>query len=111
MYASVRKYRVEAERMEELMSRIDAEFAPRLESAPGFVAYQALDCGRDHTGGGLLITLSTFADYETAERSHEMEKEFVRDELAEFKVEAVEAETGEVKVSRASSPMLEPAHA
>jgi hypothetical protein len=111
MYASVRKYRVEAERMDELMSRIDAEFAPRLETAPGFVAYQALDCGRDHTGGGLLITLSTFADYETAERSHEMAKEFVRDELAEFKVEAVEAETGEVKVSRASSPMLEPAHA
>jgi hypothetical protein len=111
MYASVRKYRVEAERMDELMSRIDAEFAPRLEAAPGFVAYQALDCGRDHTGGGLLITLSTFADYETAESSHRMAKEYVRDELSDFKIEAVEAETGEVKVGRASSPMLEPAHA
>ena len=111
MYASVRKYRVEAERMDELMSRIDAEFAPRIESASGFVAYQVLDCGRDHTGGGLLITLSTFTDYEAAERSSEIAKEFVRDELSNFRMEAVEAETGEVKVSRASSPMLEPAHA
>jgi hypothetical protein len=111
MYASVRKYRVEAERIDELMSRIDAEFAPRIESASGFVAYQALDCGRDHTGGGLLITISTFTDYEAAERSSEMGKEFVGDELSDFRIEAVEAETGVVKVSRASSPMLEPAHA
>jgi hypothetical protein len=111
MYASVRKYRVEAERMDELMSRIDGGFAARIESAPGFVAYQVLDCGRDHTGGGMLITISTFSDYDAAERSSEMAKEFVRNELADFKVEAVEAETGEVKVSRASSPMLEPAHA
>jgi hypothetical protein len=111
MHASVRKYRVDAERMDELMSRIDAEFAPRIESASGFVAYQALDCGRDHTGGGMLITVSTFADYEAAEQSHEMAKAFVRDELSEFRIEPVEAETGEVKVSRASSPMLDPAHA
>ena len=110
MYASVRKYRVEAERMDELMSRIDAGFAARIEAAPGFVAYQALDCGRDHTGGGMLITVSTFADYEAAERSSEMAKAFVRDELAEFRVEAIEAETGEVKVSRASAPTLEPSH-
>jgi hypothetical protein len=106
MYASVRKYRVEAERMDELMSRVDAGFAPRIESAPGFVAYQALDCGRDHTGGGLLVTISTFADYEAAVSSSEMAKEFIRDELPGFNIEAVEAETGEVKVSRASSSML-----
>jgi hypothetical protein len=110
MYASVRKYRVDAERVGELMSRVDSDFAPRVESAPGFVAYQALDCGRDHTGGGLLITVSTFVDYESAERSHEMAKAFVRDELSEFAIEPVEAETGEVRVSRAASPMLEPAH-
>ncbi|MFL5869457.1 MAG: hypothetical protein ACJ75R_00110 [Solirubrobacterales bacterium] len=111
MYASVRKYRVEAERMDELMSRIDAGFAQQIESAPGFVAYQALDCGRDHTGGGLLITISTFADYEAAQRSADAAKEFVRDELAGFGIEPIEAETGEVKVRRSSSPMLDAANA
>jgi hypothetical protein len=111
MYASVRKYRVEAEQMDELMSRIDSGFASRIESSPGFVAYQALDCGRDHTGGGLLITISTFADYEAAERSAEIAKEFVRDELADFKIEPIEAATGEVKVGRASSSTLDPSHA
>ena len=43
MYASVRKYRVDAGRIDELMSRIDSDFAPRIESASGFVAYQALE--------------------------------------------------------------------
>jgi hypothetical protein len=111
MYASVRKYRVEAERMDELMNRIDSGFAAQIETAPGFVAYQALDCGRDHTGGGLLIAISTFTDYAAAERSAEMAKAFVRDELADFRIEAIEAATGEVKVRRASSPALDPAHA
>jgi hypothetical protein len=110
MYASVRKYRVEAERIDDLMSRIDSGFASRIESTAGFLAYQALDCGRDHTGGGLLITISTFTDYEAAERSAEIAKEFVRDELADFRIEAIEAATGEVKVSRASTPTLDPAH-
>ena len=109
MYASVRKYRVDPERMDELMRRVDERFAPRIESADGFVAYQALDCGRDRVGG-LLITISTFTDYDAAERSAEMAREFVRDELSDFGIEAIEAETGAVKVSRASSPMLEPAH-
>ena len=111
MYASVRKYRVEAERMDELMGQIDRGFAPKIESADGFVAYQALDCGRDHTGGGLLITISTFTDYDAAERSSGMAREFVREELSDFRVEAVEAETGEVKVRRASSPAADSAHA
>ena len=42
MNASVRHYSVDAERVDELMHRVDERFAPRLEQMPGFVAYQAI---------------------------------------------------------------------
>ena len=47
MYASVRKYGVDADRVDELMHLVDEKFAPRLEQMPGFVAYQAIDAGPD----------------------------------------------------------------
>ena len=47
MYASVRKYEIHPERVEEFMHRLDAQFAPRLERTPGFVAYQVIDGGLD----------------------------------------------------------------
>jgi hypothetical protein len=105
MYASVRKYRVEAGRVEELMRRVDEKFAPRIESEPGFVGYQAIDCGR-----GVVVTVSTFSDYSAAERSAMLAREFIADELWDLGLESIEATTGPVSVSRAASQMLEPAH-
>ena len=45
MYCSVRRYRTDPGQMDELMHRIDEGFCEQLERGPGFVAYQALDCG------------------------------------------------------------------
>jgi hypothetical protein len=106
MYASVRKYQTDADRVDELMHRVDETFAPRIESTPGFVGYQAIDCG-----DGIVISVSTFADSEGVERSIEMAQEFIRDELADVEIERLDVNSGAVSVSRAASPMLEPAHA
>jgi hypothetical protein len=103
MYASVRKYRVEAGRVDEYMRRVDEKFAPMIESAPGFVGYQAIDCGR-----GVVVTVSTFTDYASAERSAATAKRFHDDELWDLGLERIEASTGPVGVSRAGSEMLEP---
>jgi hypothetical protein len=111
MYASVRKYSIEAERVDELMHRVDEKFAPRLEEMPGFVAYQAIDAGVDRAGEGRLFTVTICADRDAAERSADIAAEFVRDELADLKIERVEAATGPVSVSRASSEVLDAAHA
>jgi hypothetical protein len=107
MYASVRKYSVDAERVDEPMHRVDERFAPRLERMPGFRAYQAIDAGVDRAGGGTVFAVTICSDREAADRS----AEFVRDELGDLDVELFGAATGAVSVSRAMSEVLDAAHA
>ena len=57
MYASVRKYGIDADRVGEFMHRADETFAARLEQMPGFVAYQAIDVGADRAGEGRVFTI------------------------------------------------------
>lgn len=111
MYASVRKYGVAPDRVDEFMHRVDARFADRMEGMPGFVAYQAIDCGVDRAGEGRVFTVTVCSDRESAERSAEIAAEFVETDLGEFGVERLEAATGAVSVSRAVSQMLEAEHA
>ncbi len=111
MYASVRKYGVDAERVEELMHRVDEKFASRLEEMPGFVAYQAIDAGVDRAGEGRVFTVTICSDRDAADRSAEIAAEFVRDELSDIKVERLESATGQVSVNRAVSEVLEAEHA
>jgi hypothetical protein len=111
MYASVRKYSVDADRVEELMHRVDERFADRLAEMPGFVAYQVVDAGVDRTGEGRLFAITLCSDREAADRSAELAAEFVRDELGDIELERVEAATGEVSVNRAVSEVLEAGHA
>ena len=110
MYASVRKYGVDAERVDELMRRVDEIFAARLERMPGFVAYQAIDAGLDRSGEGRVFTITIFDNREAAEGSVDIAAEFVRDELADLEVERIESATGPVSVSRAVSEVLESTH-
>ena len=110
MYASVRHYSVDAERVDNFMHRLDEKFVPRLEEMPGFVAYQAIDAGVDRAGEGTVFAVTICSDREAADRSAEISAEFVRDELADMGVERLEAATGAVGVSRAVSDVLKAAH-
>jgi hypothetical protein len=111
MYASVRKYGVDADRVGNFMHRVDETFAARLEKMPGFVAYQAIDAGVDRSGEGTVFTVTICRDRDAADRSAEIAAEFVRDELGDIGVERLEAATGAVTVNRAVSGVLETAHA
>jgi hypothetical protein len=111
MYASVRKYLVDADRVGELMHRVDETFAPRLEEMPGFVAYQVIDAGEDRVGKGIVFSVTICHDREAADRSTEMAADFVGSELGDMEIERLEAATGEVGVNRAMSEVLEAAHA
>jgi hypothetical protein len=111
MYASVRKYSVDPERVDELMHRVDGGFAPRLAEMSGFVAYQAIDAGVDRAGEGTVFAVTICRDREAADRSAEIAAEFVRDNLGDMEVERLEAATGAVRVNRAVSGVLETAHA
>ena len=110
MYASVRKYGVDADRVGKFMHRVDGTFAARLEQMPGFVAYQAIDAGVDRSGEGTVFTVTICSDRDAADRSAEIAAEFVR-ELGDIGIERLEAATGPVTVNRAVSGVLETAHA
>lgn len=106
MYASTRTYRVQSGSIEDLMHRIDRDFAEALSQEPGFVSYQAVDLGQ-----GRLCTMSVFDTAEQAEESNELAAQWVAQELAgDFEIERMGVMGGEVMVSRALAPILEPAH-
>jgi hypothetical protein len=104
MYAMVRRYRMAAGSMDDLMHKVDIQFADRLQEQLGILHYQAID-----TGGGTIMTVTVFEDEEQCRRS-ETAAAGVREGLAEFQVEEIDALTGEVMVSRATESVLEPVH-
>jgi hypothetical protein len=110
MYASVRKYSVDPERVDQLMHRVDERLVPRLAEMPGFVAYQAIDAGVDRAREGTVFAVTICSDREAADRSAEIAAEF-GDELGDMEVERLEAAAGAVCVNRAVSEVLETAHA
>jgi hypothetical protein len=106
MYASVRRYRVGADQMDDLLHEVDTDFAETIQQKDGFIGYECIDCG-----DGTLLTISTFRDREGAEASAEAAAEWVRDTLVDrFDIERVDALVGEIAVSRAREALLEPAH-
>jgi hypothetical protein len=105
MYCSVRRYRMGAGSIDDLMHRVDVDFADALAQQPGFVAYQAVDCGGDE-----LMSITLFRDEAGAQESVELAAQWVQENLGEFQLERTELIAGEAMVSRAASEVLEPAH-
>jgi hypothetical protein len=105
-FASVRRYRLRAGAVGELMHIVDDVFADQIEAMEGFEAYHALDCGGDE-----IMSISLLRDQAAAEASDELALEFVRQELGSFDIERTDVIGGEVLVSRAMAELLEPAHA
>jgi hypothetical protein len=105
-FASVRRYRLRAGSVAELMHRVDERLADQMVAVDGVEAYHALDLG-----GGDLLSM-TFGRGRALEReSDEMARRFVGEHLADFEIERTETIGGEVIVSRAMAELLEPAHA
>jgi len=105
MFASVRRYRLEAGSIDDLLHLVDTDFAESVQEMDGFVEYQVLECGN-----GEIVTITTFRDRRSAEASMEMAADWVRDTLAaRFDLTRLEAFVGEVAVSRAQAAVLAPA--
>ncbi len=104
MYASVRQYRQDAGSIDALARRVEGEFAPALAQEPGFVSYQAIDCG-----DGTIVTISVFRDRAGAEESNELAAQWVAESLEEYALTRVAVMNGEVLVGRTNSEPLAPA--
>lgn len=106
MHCSFRQYRTDPARTDEMMHLVDEGLAERLSEEPGFCEYEVIDCGN-----GEVFSITLFRDADGAERSNDVAAEFVRDRLAGYDITRTAMLTGEVKVSRARSEVLEAVHA
>ena len=104
MYAMVRRYRMGAGSMDDLMHKVDTQYADRLQERLGILHYQAIDTGHE-----TIMTVTVFEDEERCRRFEAAAAE-VREGLAEFRVEEIDALTGEVMVSRATEKVLKAVH-
>jgi hypothetical protein len=86
------------------MHKIDTQFADRLQAQLGIFHYQAIA-----PGGGTSMTVTVFEDEEGYRRS-EPAAVGVRDAIAEFQVEEIDALAGPVMVSRTNERVLKPVH-
>jgi hypothetical protein len=107
MFTSIRRYRLQdASASEELMRRVDDDFADEITAQPGFVSYEFVDCG-----DGEVMTVSIFREADEAEASRDLAKRWSEDNLGDFDFTTGDALHGEIMVSRAARDMLEPGHA
>ena len=104
MFASIRRYRLEAGSIDALLRRVDADFAERVQGMDGFIEYQVVECGN-----GELITITTFGDRRSAEASLKLAADWVAALRGEFGLTLLEGFVGEVAISRARAEVLEPA--
>jgi hypothetical protein len=105
-FASIRRYMLRSGEVSDLMHIVDDVFADQIRLMDGFEGYHALECGP-----GEILSISMFRDQTSAEASDERALEFVQEHLGGFDIERTEVIGGEVRVSRALSELLEPAHA
>ncbi len=97
MYASVRRY-TEFDRsdaaLQEMVSAVKDEFAPLLQSQPGFVSYQLI-VAPDRSS---LITVTTFEGQAEAEASAEQAREWVSRRIGHLVRAAPTVTAGEVMI-------------
>jgi len=106
MFASIRRYRLDEGVMDDLMRRVDEDFAEQISRQPGFCSYEAIDCDE-----GEVCTISVFGEAEEAEASRELAQRWSEERLGGLRFSRLEALSGKILVSRAAERMLEPAHA
>ncbi|NJP94798.1 hypothetical protein HCN51_36100 [Nonomuraea sp. FMUSA5-5] len=114
MHAFIRRYRMGTGSIDDLMSKVNRQFASQLSpegdaasGAPvqvpaGIVSYQAIAAGDD-----TIITVTLFETEEACRRAEQGARD-IRLSLAEFQVEETHTFTGEVMLSRASEALLTP---
>jgi Antibiotic biosynthesis monooxygenase len=105
MHASIRRYRLHAGSLAELIRRVDDGFAEEISEQPGFVSYEFIDCG-----DGEVMTISVFAEADAAEASREHARRWSDEKLSDFKFTRSEPLRGAILVSRAGETMLAPGH-
>ena len=96
MYTSIRRYKIGAGSIDELMRIIKEGAVPILRDVPGFITYYVLDAGE-----GVVATISVFENQAGADESNRRAADWVRENVAAFQPGQPEITAGEVRVHSA----------
>lgn len=89
MHVAVRRYSVDPEVHQDLKTRIEADFFPKLRHVDGFVSYYAVN-----TGPETLTTISIFETKEGERKSTELAADFVKRNYPNKLVERLSVDEG-----------------
>ena len=95
MYVSTRRYRVEPQRSEEILRRIETGFAPLIAKIPGFQDYYVVDAG-----GGEIVTVSVFETRPGVQEAVRQAARWVRENMIDAFEGPAEVSAGEVRLHR-----------
>jgi heme-degrading monooxygenase HmoA len=95
MFGSIRCYFVHKLPADELVRRVDEDFAARIEAQPGFVSYEFLDAG-----GGEVASISVFREATQAEASRDLARRWTDENLKDLELTVTETLHGAILVSR-----------
>ncbi len=96
MYVAVRRYKVKAGSMDEIIRSVSEGFVPLISQASGFMAYYAVDAGND-----IVFSVSIFQDQAGADESTSLAADYVKQNLAALVEGPPEIIAGEVKTYKA----------
>ena len=91
MYASIRRYQVDPDSVDEVVRQAEEGFVPIVSGAPGFNAYYLVNAG-----DGVVASISLFEDQAGAEESNKLAADWVKDTLAALVTGPPEITAGEV---------------
>ena len=94
MYVAVRRYKVKAGSMDEIIRSVSEGFVPLISQASGFMAYYAVDAGND-----IVFSVSIFQDQAGADASTKLAADWVKQNLAALVEGPPEITAGEANVS------------
>ena len=104
MYATIRRYTIERERMNQLMRDIRQNFLPLISQVPGFISYEAVNAG------DRLVTVSMFETKEGATESTRRTAHYVKQQ-PDFHPSEFEVTEGEVTIHKAAERGIGAPHA
>jgi hypothetical protein len=93
MYMTMRQYRVQPGRLDEVARRVDDDWLGKVRAMHGFVSYHVFKAGDDH-----LVSIATFLDEKDGALAAEASAEWVGENLRDIELEFIETRQGHVLI-------------
>jgi len=103
MYIAIRRYKIDPDMIDDVTAHARNIVLPHLVAIPGFKAYYNF-----HTGDGMVVAVSVYADKSGVDESNRIAEEIVRDQMSDLMPEPPEVLEGDVLISEVVESLVTP---